>query len=143
MKTRISGLKKYQGANPRGYFEGLPWEVKRAAQMWLWRFCSRWGRDLPWRGAAAKGSGRRQKLPPPQMSYHCTKSYKSALNRWARLRWEAYQVWQFDQPPMRGAFLPSCRCGRGWRSHSQGGWVPVSARPSVSSGRIWIRTKVS
>ena len=60
MKSRISGLQKYQGGNP------LPWEVKPAAQMRLWRFCQRWGRNLPaWRFAIFVGQAKRLALNPP------------------------------------------------------------------------------
>ena len=66
MKTRIPGLKRYQGRNPRGYFEDLPSEVKRAAQLWLWRFRQRWGRNLPgWRFAILVGQAKRLALNPP------------------------------------------------------------------------------
>jgi integrase len=37
-----------------------------------------------------------------QISYHCAKSYKSALNRWVRPRWETYRVREFEQA--------SCAC---------------------------------
>jgi hypothetical protein len=62
---RILGLKKYQGRNPHGYFQDLPW-VKQAAQMWLWRFCKRSGRDLP-QGSFAilVGQAKRLALNPP------------------------------------------------------------------------------
>jgi integrase len=38
-----------------------------------------------------------------QMSYHCAKSYKSALNRWVRPRWDTYRVREFEQPAVRAA----------------------------------------
>jgi integrase len=38
-----------------------------------------------------------------QISYHCAKSYKSALNRWVRPRWETYRVREFEQPAVRAA----------------------------------------
>ena len=44
---RIDGLRKFRGRNPHGYFEDLPWEVRQRAQMWLHKFCERWGHDLP------------------------------------------------------------------------------------------------
>ena len=63
---RILALREYQGRNPKGYFQDLPWEVKRAAQMWLWHFCKRWGRDLPqWRFAILVGQAKRLALNPP------------------------------------------------------------------------------
>ena len=66
MKTRIPGLKKYQGRNPQGYFEDLTREQKQAEEMWLWRFRQRWGRDLPqWRHAILVGQARRLALNPP------------------------------------------------------------------------------
>ena len=63
---QIPGLAKYQGRNPKGYFQDLPRDVKRAAQMWLWHFCKRWGRDLPqWRFAILVGQAKRLALNPP------------------------------------------------------------------------------
>jgi hypothetical protein len=63
---RIEGLKKFRGRNPRGYFEGLPWEVRNRAYMWLHKFCQRWGNDLPrWRFAILVGQAKRLALNPP------------------------------------------------------------------------------
>jgi hypothetical protein len=57
---RIPGLKKYRGRNPGGYFEDLPWEAKRRAQMLLHRFCERWRGNLPqWRRAILIGQAKR------------------------------------------------------------------------------------
>jgi hypothetical protein len=63
---RIETLRKYQGRNPQGYFEDLPWPVKRQAQHWLWHFCKRWERNLPgWRFAILVGQAKRLALNPP------------------------------------------------------------------------------
>ncbi len=37
------------------------------------------------------------------ISYHCAKSYKLALNRWVRPRWETYRVREFERPTIRAA----------------------------------------
>jgi integrase len=37
------------------------------------------------------------------ISYHCAKSYRSALNRWVRPRWESYRVRDFDKPAVRAS----------------------------------------
>ena len=67
---QIPGLKKYQGRNPGGYFQDLPWEVQRAARMWLWRFCQKWGGDLPpWRFAILVGQAKRLALNPPSSAW--------------------------------------------------------------------------
>jgi len=67
---QIPGIKKYQGRNPAGYFEDLPWDVQRAARMWLWRFCQKWGRDLsPWRFAILVGQAKRLALNPPDSAW--------------------------------------------------------------------------
>jgi integrase len=37
------------------------------------------------------------------MSYHCAKSYKSALDKWVRPRWEHYRLQEFEKPSVRSA----------------------------------------
>jgi len=70
MKRRIPGLQKYQGRNPSGYFQDLPFEVKQAAQMLLWHFRKRWGRNLPgWRFAILVGQAKRLALNPPTSAW--------------------------------------------------------------------------
>ena len=65
-KTRIPALARYQGRHPEGSFADLTREQKQAAEMWLWRFRQRWGRDLPqWRNAILVGQARRLALNPP------------------------------------------------------------------------------
>lgn len=67
---QIPGLKKYRGRNFKGYFEDLPWDVQRAARGWLWRFCRKWGRDLPgWRFAILVGQAKRLALNPPNSQW--------------------------------------------------------------------------
>jgi hypothetical protein len=67
---RIEALQTFQGRNPRGYFEDLPWEVKQRAQMWLYKFCERWGRNLPgWRFAILVGQAKRLALNPPTSAW--------------------------------------------------------------------------
>jgi hypothetical protein len=67
---RIPGLKRYQGRNPRGAFEDLPWEARQRAYQWLWRFCQKWGKDLPnWRYAILVGQARRLALNPPTSAW--------------------------------------------------------------------------
>ena len=66
MRARIPGLKKYHGCNPNGYFQDLPSEIQRAARRWLWRWCQKWGRNLPqWRFAILVGQAKRLALNPP------------------------------------------------------------------------------
>jgi integrase len=38
-----------------------------------------------------------------RISFHCAKSYNSALNKWVRPRWECYRVKDFDHSTMRAA----------------------------------------
>lgn len=37
------------------------------------------------------------------ISYHCAMSYKSALDKWVRARWEKYRIREFDKPAVRAA----------------------------------------
>lgn len=54
---------KAQGGNP---FAGLTWQQQRAAEQWLWKFCVRWGMDLPnWRRAILIGVAKRLAVNPP------------------------------------------------------------------------------
>jgi hypothetical protein len=74
MKGRpIPGLKDYQGRNPRGYFQDLPWDVQRAARMWLHRFCERARRVrgcVPgWLFAIYVGQAKRLALNPPSYDW--------------------------------------------------------------------------
>jgi len=60
MKTRIPGLKQYQGRNPNGYFQNLDCSERQRAYYWLGVFCKRWGRNLPqWRFAILVGQASR------------------------------------------------------------------------------------
>jgi len=62
----IPGLKRYQGRNPNGYFRDLPWEAQQRARSLLWRWCQKWGRNLPqWRFAILVGQAKRLALNPP------------------------------------------------------------------------------
>jgi hypothetical protein len=70
MSVRITGLKKYQGRNPNGYFQDLPYEAKRKAHSLLWRFCQKWGRNLPqWRFAILVGQANRLARNPPTSAW--------------------------------------------------------------------------
>lgn len=64
---RIQQLDKFRKRRPGGsYFDDLPWEVQRQAQLWLWKFTRKWKRDLPdWRFAILVGQARRLALHPP------------------------------------------------------------------------------
>ena len=63
---RILALRKYQGRNPNGYFEDLPWLVRQRAYAWLGYFCKRWRRNLPgWRFAILVGQAKRLAVNPP------------------------------------------------------------------------------
>jgi hypothetical protein len=55
--------------NPAGPFADLTWEQRKAAEAWLYKFCARWGSDLPnWRRAILIGTAKRLALHPPK--YH-------------------------------------------------------------------------
>lgn len=70
MKRRsIPDLKKYQGRNPNGYFEDLPWEVKRNAYYWLHRLVNKGKHErgyVPqWLFAIYVGQAKRLARNPP------------------------------------------------------------------------------
>ena len=70
MRTRIPGLKQYQGRNPNGYFQNLDWPARRRAYYWLGVFCKRWGRNLPrWRFAILVGQANRLAKNPPTSAW--------------------------------------------------------------------------
>jgi len=51
--------------DPRGPFAGLTWPQQRTAEAYLYRFCQRWGSDLPpWRYAILCGVAKRLVLHP-------------------------------------------------------------------------------
>jgi hypothetical protein len=67
---KIAALEKYRRSNPKGYFEDLPWEIRYRARQWLYRLCSKWGRDLPaWRFAILVGQAKRLALNPPTSAW--------------------------------------------------------------------------
>ena len=62
---RIPGLEPYRRRPPNGTFDALPYHARRDAQMWLGRFCERWGNDLPpWRRAILVGVAKRLACQP-------------------------------------------------------------------------------
>lgn len=70
---RIEGLRKFRGRNPRGYFEGLPWEARNRAYAWLDKFVARrkarFG-DVPkWLFAIYVGQAKRLALNPPTAAW--------------------------------------------------------------------------
>jgi len=67
---KICTLQKYRGRNPKGYFQDLPLELRNRAHQWLFRLCSKWGRDLPaWRFAILVGQAKRLALNPPTSTW--------------------------------------------------------------------------
>jgi hypothetical protein len=67
---KIVALEKYRRRNPKGYFQDLPWEIRTRAHQWLYRFASKWGRDLPaWRFAILVGQAKRLALNPPTSAW--------------------------------------------------------------------------
>lgn len=52
--------------DPAGPFAALTWQQQRLAESYLYRFCQRWGSDLPpWRRAILIGVAKRLALHPP------------------------------------------------------------------------------
>lgn len=56
-----------RGKTPAGGpFAALPWAQQKAAEQWYWKFCQRWGNDLPpWRRAILAGVAKRLAVNPP------------------------------------------------------------------------------
>ena len=73
MKTRIPGLKQYQGRNPNGYFQDLVWPVRQRARGWLGHLCAKGKRErgsVPqWLFALYVGQARRLALNPPSYEW--------------------------------------------------------------------------
>jgi hypothetical protein len=67
--------------NPAGPFADLTWPQQRAAEAWLFKFCQRWGSDLPsWRRAILIGTAKRLALHPPAANFgHVLKAAKGGL----------------------------------------------------------------
>lgn len=52
-------------AKAAGPFSDLPWAQQKAAEQWYWKFCQRWGNDLPpWRRGILIGVARRLAVKP-------------------------------------------------------------------------------
>lgn len=70
MKLKIVSLRHYQRRHVDDYFAELPWEIRRSAEMWLWRFRLRWGKNLPqWRLAILVGQAKRLARNPPTSAW--------------------------------------------------------------------------
>jgi len=55
---------------PGGPFADLTWQQQRAAEQWFWKFCARWGNDLPaWRRGVLGAIARRLVLYPPTSAH--------------------------------------------------------------------------
>jgi len=69
--TRVPVLRARRSPrNPAGPFADLTWTQQRAAEQWLFKFCARWGTDLPpWRRAILVGVARRLALNPPSRQF--------------------------------------------------------------------------
>ena len=63
---RISALDPYRRPSaPGGAFASLPYEARRRAEQFLWKWCQKWGTDLPpWRFAILVARARRLALHP-------------------------------------------------------------------------------
>ncbi|MDR5730382.1 MAG: hypothetical protein RB191_23490 [Terriglobia bacterium] len=63
---RIFNLDLYRRPAPQGdYFSDLPYEAQQRAQRLLWKWCQKWGTDLPpWRLAILVARARRLALHP-------------------------------------------------------------------------------
>ena len=52
-------------AKAAGPFSDLTWVQQKAAEQWYWKFCTRWGNDLPpWRRGILIGVARRLAVNP-------------------------------------------------------------------------------
>lgn len=69
-----------------GPFADLTWAQQRAAEQWLFKFCQRWGNDLPgWRRAILIGVAKRLAKNPPAkgwgFSLHCHRGARILADR--------------------------------------------------------------
>ena len=127
----IVSLRQYQRRHADGYFRELPWEIRRNAEMWLWRFQQRWGKNMPqWRLAILVGQARRLARNPPTSEWgrrmrakkggyavqrryrmegrHPTETATQAHRANARIRREAKRRERLGLPPkVRHWFLPT------------------------------------
>ena len=57
-------------AKAAGPFSDLTWPQQKAAEQWYWKFCQRWGNDLPnWRRGILIGVARRLAVNPPKPNF--------------------------------------------------------------------------
>ena len=57
-------------AKAAGPFSDLTWAQQKAAEQWYWKFCQRWGNDLPpWRRNILAGVARRLALNPVSLGW--------------------------------------------------------------------------
>ena len=62
--------KRVSPRNPAGPFADLTWTQQRAAEQWLFKFCAKWGNDLPnWRRGILTGVARRLAMNPPAKGF--------------------------------------------------------------------------
>ena len=62
-KDPVTG--KVKKRNPAGPFADLTWAQQRVAEQWLYKFCARWGNDLPpWRRGILTGVAKRLAVKP-------------------------------------------------------------------------------
>ena len=62
--------KRVSPRNPAGPFADLTWSQQRAAEQWLFKFCAKWGNDLPnWRRGILIGVARRLAKNPPAVGW--------------------------------------------------------------------------
>ena len=62
-KDPVTG--KVKKRNPAGPFADLTWAQQRVAEQWLYKFCARWGSDLPpWRRGILTGVAKRLAVKP-------------------------------------------------------------------------------
>ena len=55
---------------PGGPFADLSYFQQKAAEQWLWKFCQKWGNDLPgWRRAILIGTAKRLAKNPPKPNF--------------------------------------------------------------------------
>jgi hypothetical protein len=68
---RIPALDPYRKpAPPGGPFASLTWQQQRTAEQLLWKFCHRWGNDLPpWKRAILVAQAKRLAPHPPDSAW--------------------------------------------------------------------------
>jgi hypothetical protein len=102
-------------------FKDLTWSQQRVAEQYLWKWCKKWGADLPqWRRAILIGTAKRLALHPPAPNFgYKLRAYYGA--KYSKLKY------QFEKRPLTGviAMHAALKWKREGRPPLPSGQLPV------------------